>query len=535
MKTMIKKISILCLSAVLFSGCTDNFEEMNKNPFTTTDVTPGYMFKNMLGSGVVNYGIWTYQVGDNLHVHLYAQYFAVINSGFTTDRYGWMSAWVNDGFWYAYYSNTLRRKREVENWIDEHPEWNNMYQIMRIADAIGAGRTTDLFGDVPYFDAGSGNLSPVFDSQKDIYYALFEELKEAIAALRSNTYQEAFLDIQDTFYGGNVEQWIRLANSIRLRFALRLSYIDPDKAKAEGEAALADIMLAGNADNAGHMTNLEDNYQGHPLYYIGNWNDFRASKTMMDILKHESSVTDPRLPLWFGQTQGYTYGTFEEQYSGVPNGLLASQMTQEEYLPTNTSAVWGLYFNEEWNLHAKGSLPEGSKPEQIGVLRPLMAMNYAEVCFLKAEAALRGWAGAGNARTHYEEGIRASFEEFRDGVTPSLYTTDYDDAYIGGGNVKWDDGNDFETKLKQIITQKWLAIYPNGSEAWSEFRRTGYPLLNPVIATDINVIGQGEFIKKLPYTEQETNSNPNGLDGSLNQGQGDGQNVRVWWDTGRYK
>ncbi len=129
----------------------------------------------------------------------------------------------------------------------------------------------------------------------------------------------------------------------------------------------------------------------------------------------------------------------------------------------------------------------------------------------------------------------ASFAEARQGVNPTLYSTKNDDEYTHGGNVKWNDANDFETKLKQIITQKWIAIYPNGTEAWTEFRRTGYPLLTPVVQSNLDLIKSGEFIKKFRYIDDERNLNKYSKETSLNQGKGDGQNIRVWWDTGRYR
>ena len=166
-----------------------------------------------------------------------------------------------------------------------------------------------------------------------------------------------------------------------------------------------------------------------------------------------------------------------------------------------------------------------------------MLMNYAEVCFLKAEAAIRGWQGAGDAKANYEAGIRASLEEMRAMAPAGSYTTADDDAYITTGNVAWNDADDFETKLEKIITQKWIGIFPNAEEAWAEFRRTGYPELQPVVQSlDPSIDpANNEFIKKLRYVDNElNNNNANATDPSLNGGQGDGMNVRVWWDTSRY-
>ena len=160
-------------------------------------------------------------------------------------------------------------------------------------------------------------------------------------------------------------------------------------------------------------------------------------------------------------------------------------------------------------------------------------MGYSEVCFLKAEAAVRGWAGAGNAQTNYEKGIRASFAESRAGVDDALYSTANDNTYIITGNVAWNNAAPTATKLKQIITQKWIALYPDGIEAWAEFRRTGYPNLMPVHKSDNPDINpaNGEFVKKLRYPDAERRDNPHATASTLNGGKGDGMNVRVWWDT----
>ena len=157
---------------------------------------------------------------------------------------------------------------------------------------------------------------------------------------------------------------------------------------------------------------------------------------------------------------------------------------------------------------------------------------------VEAEAALRGWSGAGDIKNNYENGIRASLAEERDGVDASLYSTDNDEIYLTTGNVAWSNTDSDEKKLEKIITQKWLALYPNGIEAWAECRRTGYPVLMPISQSDDPAInpGNGEFIKKIRYCDAERRDNKeNATASSLNQGQGDGMNVRVWWDTQRYK
>jgi hypothetical protein len=160
---------------------------------------------------------------------------------------------------------------------------------------------------------------------------------------------------------------------------------------------------------------------------------------------------------------------------------------------------------------------------------PNVLLNYSEACFLLAEAAWRGWTGAGNAQTHYENGIKASFDYFGDKINPVDYQ-----SYINGGNVPF--STDRDTQYEQIITQKYLGIFPDGVEAWAEFRRTGLPAyLKPVADPYPGSVNPGEFIKKIRYVDNEYYYNEaNVSNPALNGGKGDGVNVRVWWDTGKY-
>jgi len=155
-------------------------------------------------------------------------------------------------------------------------------------------------------------------------------------------------------------------------------------------------------------------------------------------------------------------------------------------------------------------------------------MGYTEACFLLAEAAWLGWAGAGDAKTHYENGIKASFAYY--GIAPEDY-----EAYMKGGDVPF--SSDRSKQYEQIITQKYLGIFPDGVEAWAEFRRTGLPkYLKPVADPYPGTVTPGEFIKKIRYVDNEYEYNADNVNNpAINGGQGDGPNVRVWWDTGKYK
>lgn len=527
----------LILSTSFMVSCTNGFEELNTNPLAINNASP-----NLLLPIMEHYGFHStaaeYQRVSILYSGEYCQYLANTSTSFTSGNYIYNSKWTERGFWTPYYQKQLKNLRLVHTSLQEHPEYSDMYQIMRIVTAMGTIRMTDTFGDMPYSKAGYGDTQAAYDSQKDIYYDVFKELSEAVALLKQKRNNQLNYGEEDLIYKGDVDKWIKLANSLRLRAAIRLSYIDPQKAKEEGEAALKAALFSSNADNAALESMVDKITYGHPFVNCSFYNEFKASETMVNILRNTSSIDDPRLPLILSKTEAWIKGEKgSQEYKGLPNGVSASELSQPAYTNMNNSGYWSYMWGFKLNNATFGS---GDKVTKEQKLIPLVIMNYAEVCFLKAEAALRNWSGAGEAKDNYEAGIRASFEELRTYAPKDSYAcnTQFDETYITTGKVKWEDGSDFETKLEQIITQKWLGIFPNSVEAWAEFRRTGYPTLQPIkqsLESSINA-ANGEFIKKLRYVDNELiNNSANSQDPDLNGGKGDGVNVRVWWDTARYK
>jgi len=524
MNTLLNKFIFVILLSVLFFSCTGDFDEMNTNPNTVTEVDPSLLLPKMQYA-VINANAYEYQRGENLFANLYCQWISNSISYFNSDRYEFNNAWVTDAYWIPFYTYILKDKLDIKQMSEKYPEYQEMYQIARIVTAIGAARTTDLFGDIPYSEASRGLDKPKYDSQKDIYYDILKELKEATDALKTGfTVEQKKFGGQDLYFKGDVNKWIKLGNSLRLRYALRISFVDSDKAKLEGESALTETMMENISDNAYIVTAITDD--GHPLFVISNWNEFRMSSTFENAYKTLSTVNDPRMMFYWGATtQSVNTSTLE--IKGIRNGLPSNELPS----PDVSSSCWGLLWGPSWNSNRE-------KPSTFSIEAPLYVMCYSELCFLKSEAAIRGWSNAGSAQNNYENGIRASFAEARLDVANTLYSTANDNTYITTGSVLWNDGADFETKLKQIATQKWISLFPNGTEGWAEVRRTGYPLLQPIARSDAPSINaaNGEFIKKLRYIDMELETNSeNARSTTLNGGKGDGVNVRVWWDTGRYK
>lgn len=271
----LNKIAIILTSVVAMS-CTGDFENMNKDPMAVSEVSPKLILPVMMNAGY-HLIAGDYQRATTLYTAQYCQYFANTANYFTSDSYMFNTSWAERGLWSPYYGSVIRGMREVAASLENHPEYTNMYQIMRINTAILTIRITDIFGDIPYSKAGYGETQNPYEAQKDIYYDVFNELTEAVKILKEARNDQLQYSDEDMIYQGNVESWIKLANSIRLRAALRISFVDPEKAKTEGEAVLKDALMASNTDNAAVTIPLPNTWY-NPLIEAGSWNEFRASE-----------------------------------------------------------------------------------------------------------------------------------------------------------------------------------------------------------------------------------------------------------------
>lgn len=518
MNKLIKYTLIFAL-VIGIASCTDDFEEMNTNPNQPTEVQADLLFPGMLK---VPYRGWEYQTGHNLFSNHYANYVANTASYFSSDRYVIPNGWSMP-IWNFYYANILPNTIQIQEQYADDPVNQNKIHEAVIWKVHQAQFLVDHYGDIPYFNAGKMEFDLDYDTQKDIYYSFFSELTEAANKLSSDAGMYSY-GSRDLLYEGDAMKWKKFANSLRLRYAIRISNVDPAKAKSEGEAALAAGVFASNDDNAALLCDIN---KGHEMRNISNWNEFRMSKTFYTIFNELSDDIDPRMYAYFIPGRG------TGEYAGIENGLPLGALGDANKVYSNI----GPFISKD---------------------REYMIMNYAEVCFLKAEAALRGWAGAGDAKENYEAGITASFEYCQDQL--ANHTTNeslsrsvdskekpfLDEAYnmlmetglltnptpyIQGGDVAFKESGTMEEQLRQIITQKWIANFPDGGEAWSEFRRTGYPSeIMPPVDPAPGSLAKGEFIQKLPYVDQEYDLNgTNASDGQNNEGQGDGLDVKLWW------
>lgn len=503
---------------VMLGSCTKNFDSMNVDPAGLTGVGKGelpYMFAKAESSAGINQGY--YQTVQNLYADLYAQYFALTTNSFQTDRYVINDGWLPRPGIIAYVQTVPQLRTIFENTEENSGE----YALAEIMWVYAFHHLTDYFGPVAYFDAGKAQDVIAYDAQDKIYDDFFKRLDHAVKNLKATTSTNIF-GANDLIYAGDVQQWIRFANTLRLRLALRISKVQPDRAKTEAEAAVASGVMTAVSHTA-MMKKTLNGGDGNGLSRVGSYNEFSMSATMASYMK---GYNDPRLGAFY--QPAVNGGTFR----GVRNGSSAASLNNPLNQPAQTSNVgtyWVTYnpLNFSWTPAL-----EASKH----------VMMAAEAYFLRAEGALNGWNMNGTAQDLYEKGIAVSMENWgvTDAATVSAYTnstavpvapSDFENSGpVANIPVKF--GTAVNIQRQQIGTQKWLAIYPDGLEGWAEYRRSGFPVMYPVVQSDNADLPSGTFIKRLPYPSSEAANNGAELKKGIQLlGGPDNAATRLWWDV----
>ncbi|SEN88739.1 Susd and RagB outer membrane lipoprotein [bacterium A37T11] len=494
------------------AGCTKNFDNTNTDPTKLSEMTSatvGNAFALTIYRGL--YGDpGLYQLARNLFADYYSQLFAVRDAGIRSDRYVIVQDWIISQ-WNCMYTVTWPTLKQIlELTAKTDTEANALAKIWKV---FVFHSNTDFYGPIPYSQAGKGEVSIPYDSQHDIYYDFFTLLDEATASLAAADQTKKPFGDNDLIFHGDIGQWRRFANSLRLRLALRISKIDPQKAKEEAEKAVAAGVMVTNLHSAFMKVNANT---VNGLNVITDWGEgFVMSATMESYLR---GFKDPRMPVYFSP------GRVSGVYRGIRNGLTAEQMNSS---PLNAAGA------------ASNLGPRFLADQQT--TNPLFVMYAAESFFLRAEGAVNGWNMGGTAEDLYRQGIQTSMEQW--GITDQSKI----DAYINGTSkpialsdyLKSPAVSDIPVKFaaieeqqrQQIGTQKWLSIYPDGIEAWAEVRRTGYPKLYPVVNSDNPDIAATELIRRFPYLDYEKQTNALAEQKGVELlGGPDKPTTRLWWN-----
>lgn len=483
---------------MLVMGCTSDFEEINKNPNNPEVVTP-----DLLLSGVQRDMIGTV-LGEAWGIGNIVVQHTAKNQFVNEDRYLWGEL---NSIWNGVYDNM----RDVQAMISlsETTNETNYKGVALIMRAWMFSLATDCYGDVPYSQAIKAKLDgiyyPVYDSQEDIYEGILADLEEA------NTLLKNALNVKgDLIYNGNVSKWRKLANSLRVRYLMRIS--DRVDVSADLQAIMSDPannpVFEGspgkwNEDNAVY-TYLSNSPDQFPLYStrIGSFNEFRASKTMMDKLV---GLNDVRYKVFFRPTPETeaTASTADDVYVGIPNGMDDVSALTYNGGPQFQSRIGILYYEQ--------AVSEAGKAVAKGVI-----MTYAELQFILAEARERGLITVGDASAYYANGINASF---------SYYGLTMDGAYITQPDVAY--SGTLAEKLEKIGTQKWISFYYQGMEAWFDWRRTGYP----VLVASVDNQNEDRIPVRFIYPIIEQSLNASNRSSAVSRQGSDDINTKVWWDV----
>jgi len=504
--------SLLCalLFPLLLVGCDSltDITDMNENPTAATDISPGLQFADIpLAIADNRFEAWR---ANLIHSDCIVQH---LSSTFTawTGCYYTLNEGYNTAYWDVHWSDFKNIEDVLSKTApEENPEFTNIHAMTRILRVFLMHRMTDLYGNIPYEQGGKGLTegiqNPEYDDQSNIYPAMIEDLQEARGQLDPSV---STLDpARDLLFAGDIGKWQRFANSMILRLGMRMSEVASDQAQSAVQDALNSGVMESNEDivYTEHVETNGDPYGvGEVFQVFGiSGHGFRMSKTFMDVLKGEagvSSAVDPRVSIFSAKydDSGSLVSEDPADLEGLENGLQSEEFPEDLFefaLPHRTYMVdWG---------------------------SPDLWMSHAEVKFLEAEAALRGWhPDNSNAQQHYEEGVEAAMKHLTIYGAPEISQSEIDD-YI-------DSLPDRAPTLEEVIEQKWIALFLNGYESWAEFRRTGYPdevRTNPINAP-ASETPQDEFPGRLIYPTNEAQVNPNFTDETTTSP--NSMATRLWW------
>ncbi|ABQ07560.1 MULTISPECIES: SusD/RagB family nutrient-binding outer membrane lipoprotein [Flavobacterium] len=502
----IKHILIAALTGFSVVSCTENFDELIKDPVALAPNPAGQLtFTQLCMSGDGYYQHRTNLIYSGGFVQHYSGSWAVTEYGSKfkkVDEYA-------TALWRNVYANELKNVVDIIKNTSNDPAASNMNAVAKIMKVMVAQRLTDIYGDVPYSEAGlgfsQGIVTPKYDKQQDIYNSFFKDLDESFTQLNASGGSVK----GDLFYNGDISKWKKLANTMRLRLAMRISEVSPAEAEKQAKAAFQNGVFESNDDNC-LMHHLDfpfnDNpatldFRGNGLSYgfISDEHGDHFSSLLIDYLRDNG---DPRLKMLAtpktGSVNGGPIGPGEELYEGVRPGVF------------------------RWEVVGGSNAASGIQPYLKLRTTPFLHVSYSESQLLLAEAAYRGWV-AGSAADFYKKGVEAGIKQLEVyGAAPASQASI--DAYVNAKPLA------AGTEKEQIGTQLWITYLFNSIEAYSNWRRTGYPHLLPITNSDSQTGGVVPTRLYYPNDEMQKNEK-NYMEAVQRMGGTNDWTGKVWWDV----
>ncbi len=463
-----KKLYILLLAVSVMTACNKFDDEINRDP-NSPSVATGMQL-------VANAALSLPGLSTSPQAEYLAQYLG-------ETQYPGASLYPDGGTsFYGLYQGplmNLETMMSAGNLSGNEGPVPNQLAVAKILKAYFIWHITDRWGDVPYSQAlkGSSDFTPKYDEQANIYDSLFVLLKDAVAMMVPGSISN------DIIYAGDMNRWKRLANSIRLLMALRLSEVNAAKANTEFNSALTAGVMTANADNFVFKHLIDANNQNYWYGQVVNQNRewWALTETLVDYM---NPANDPRLPVYGKKT---TAGNI---YKGIPYGTTVGVPNTTNFSLMGTA------------IYAQNA--------------PIALVTYAQVLFAKAEAAKRGWIPGADieAKTNYDLAIEQSVRQWTGGTTGLA-------AFMTASGIPYSAA----TGMEQICMQRYVHLFMHGYEAWAEWRRTGYP--NNLVAP-----GGKAVPLRNAYPSNEVFLNTTNYQEAIQRQFGgiDGLYGKVWWD-----
>lgn len=509
-------------AALILAACDHGFEDMNVNPNASTEVTPGYLFTNaQLDAVSVNYVGGAYLTIGGSMQH-FATYKEVPAAG---DKYFNYS--YSTGNWNAYAGVDLLGTtgavidiQQVIDAVSELPADVNKLAVARIWRVYIFHRLTDLYGDIPYSDAGKAltekNYAPKYDEQSAIYADMFKELEESVAMFDAS---QATFATADLIYGGDITKWKKFAYSLMLRLGMRLASRPATVSMAQTwvEKAIAGGVLTEDADIAtigyvdGSITSSRNFIASGLLsndYITPGGDNVEGGKFAKTLIDHLKITHDPRLNViaivWVPNGTSFVADTATALQKGMPNAAFNS-------------------FPADFNSY--------SEPNPNTILKysaPLLVFTPAEVNLLLAEAAARGWYSGATAEALYNKAVTSAMKQWSLFGSAGIIADSRIASYLAQN--PYNAAGSLEEQIAQLQTQKWVSlVFEDEYEIFSSWRRTGYPALTPTNYPG-NLTG-GQIPRRFVIPDSEGIYNATHFIEARDRQ--DGTNAlssQVWWD-----
>ncbi len=541
--------ALTVLGGATLSSCTDNFEKLNTNG---TQVNPNDLPFSAQCAEPMNYCYPPhqnmFQFWTNLTIDLYGGYFETPHGNFTNCDMG-ENRGHSGGMYENYYLHIFNNTRRIIASCDENKQ-AGLAGVMRIVQAVGTLQATDAYGPLAYSSIINAESESFyrFDSQQELYGQMLKDLDTAISGIKSmSDVEKATLATFDTWGSGNTETWIQIANTMKLRMALRLSKRETEMASAGYDLQKIATEAASNTlAVSGKDIVIKD--QSNELKRMFDWADCGMNANLVTLL---TGTDDPRLPLYITKNtadiKDAVTGTVTPANSMYCGIRFASGMATK-----GSAGSYGSYMSQwvgDYNV-------------------PLPIFKAAEAYFLLAEAKLRWNIGSESVQSLYEKGIRlsiknelaykgefAGIDKISDATIDAyINSTAHQADYVDPGNsnnnckavnllsVKWDSNASKEDQLARIMTQKYIALFPLSNEAWAEQRRTGYPHFFVALVNKSNGgVDTEEGVRRVIYSSNAYDTNADGVAGGIEllnkentskKGKsGDVGGTHLWWDN----